>query len=134
MARLEDLCLKLTLHGNREFHQVENVPVSIVMLEEYVDANGGFEQVDKGKKWAGISMEMGLGSGSGDAVRTMYLDHLRSQNGFYPMNGDNTKQTVRPPTLLDRKKGTNVNPTRSPDKQIKGRVSSSKHAQASEFR
>ncbi len=48
-----------------------------MVLEEYVDANGGFEDVERGNKWTGISSALGLGQGDAGAIRKMYLRHMR---------------------------------------------------------
>ena len=62
--------------------------VSTVELEEFVDANGGFERVDKGDKWAGIAYELGLGEEMAPEIRSTYLRLVRRQTWADPTESE----------------------------------------------
>jgi hypothetical protein len=90
--------------------------VSLVMLEEYVDANGGFDQVDKGKQWAGIGRELGVGKDMGEAIRKMYLSQIRS-NWIDPTNSHHNDRDYLPTSSSDRATASNESKAKSPKKK-----------------
>ena len=61
--------------------KIHNTSISLLLLEEYIDANGGLEDVEHANAWRAIGSELGIDTkkhpDSPARLRQFFLDHIQ---------------------------------------------------------
>ncbi len=75
--------------------------VSSLDLHEYVDANGGFGEVDKNNEWGAIAEALGVGTkkSAAAAIRALYLSNAPAQTWSGPLHDCEQEASSREPSF-----------------------------------